>query len=80
MVVSFEQRRLIPGFRLQTGKATLPDLLATRKRRFKGVVLDVPRPGKPTDNSYIGSFSGKFRFECLNGPTIRSATRCRSRS
>lgn len=32
----------------------------------KGVVLDFSRPGKPTDNSYIESFNGKFRTECLN--------------
>ncbi|EXL06863.1 transposase, partial [Brucella anthropi] len=28
--------------------------------------LDFSRPGKPTDNSYIESFNGKFRAECLN--------------
>jgi putative transposase len=32
----------------------------------KGIVLDFSRPGKPTDNSYIESFNGKFRAECLN--------------
>jgi transposase InsO family protein len=32
----------------------------------KGVVLDFSRPGKPTDNSFIQSFNGKFRSECLN--------------
>ena len=32
----------------------------------KGVVLDFSRPGKPTDNSYIESFNGKFRAEYLN--------------
>ena len=32
----------------------------------KGVVLDFSRPGKPTDNSFIESFNGKFRGECLN--------------
>ena len=30
------------------------------------VVLDFSRPGKPTDNSFIESFNGKFRAECLN--------------
>jgi putative transposase len=29
----------------------------------KGVVLDFSRPGKPTDNSFIESFNGKFRSE-----------------
>ena len=28
--------------------------------------LDFTRPGKPTDNSYIKSFNGKVRDECLN--------------
>lgn len=32
----------------------------------RGVVLDSSRPGKPTDNSFIESFNGKFRAECLN--------------
>ena len=30
------------------------------------VVLDFSRPGKPTDNPYIESFNGSFRYECLN--------------
>ena len=30
------------------------------------VKLDFSRPGKPTDNAFIESFNGKFRFECLN--------------
>jgi transposase InsO family protein len=33
---------------------------------MRGVMLDFSRPGKPTDNAYIESFSGKFRTECLN--------------
>ena len=32
----------------------------------KGVILDFSRPGKPTDNSFIESFNGKFRAECLD--------------
>ena len=32
----------------------------------RGVMLDFSRPGKPTDNSFIESFNGKFRAECLN--------------
>ena len=31
-----------------------------------GVVLDFSRPGKPTDNSFIESFNGRLREECLN--------------
>jgi len=30
------------------------------------VTLDFSRPGKPTDNPFIESFSGSFRDECLN--------------
>lgn len=30
------------------------------------VELDYSRPGKPTDNAFIESFSGKVRQECLN--------------
>lgn len=31
-----------------------------------GVTLDFSRPGKPTDNTYIEAFNGRFRAECLN--------------
>ena len=31
-----------------------------------GVTLDFSRPGKPTDNPFIESFNGGFRYECLN--------------
>ncbi len=32
----------------------------------RGVELDFSRPGKPTDNAKIESFSGRLRQECLN--------------
>ena len=32
----------------------------------RGVKLDFIRPGKPTENSYIESFNGRLRDECLN--------------
>ena len=32
----------------------------------KNVILDFSRPGKPIDNAFIESFTGKFRNECLN--------------
>jgi putative transposase len=31
-----------------------------------GVQLDFIRPGKPVENSYIESFNGRLRDECLN--------------
>jgi transposase InsO family protein len=43
----------------------------------KGVVLDFSRPGKPTDNSYIESFNGKFRAGCLS-PSPPCVTALRS--
>ena len=30
------------------------------------VIRDFSRPGKPTHNSFIESFNGKLRAECLN--------------
>jgi len=33
---------------------------------LNGVELDFSRPGKPTDNTFIESFNGRFRQECLN--------------
>ncbi len=32
----------------------------------RGVKLQFIRPGKPVDNAYMESFTGKFRDECLN--------------
>lgn len=45
----------------------------------KGVVLDFSRPGKPTDNSYIESFNGKFRTECLNAHWFMSLDDARAK-
>lgn len=45
----------------------------------KGVELDFSRPGKPTDNSYIESFNGKFRAECLNVHWFMSLDDARSK-
>lgn len=30
----------------------------------KGVTLDFPRSGKPTDNAFIEAFNGRLRAEC----------------
>jgi len=30
------------------------------------VILDLSRPGKPTDNAFIEAFNGRFGSECLN--------------
>ena len=35
-----------------------------------GVQLEFIRPGKPVDNSYIESFNGRLRDECLNVETF----------
>jgi putative transposase len=32
----------------------------------RGIKLDFTRPGKPKDNSFIASFDGRLRDECLN--------------
>lgn len=32
----------------------------------RGVTLDFPRPGKPTDNAFIEAVNSKLRSECLN--------------
>ncbi len=36
------------------------------------VTLDLSRPGKPTDNPYIESFTGSFRDESLHVPLFLS--------
>jgi len=33
----------------------------------RGVKLEFIRPGKPVENSYVESFNGRLRDECLNG-------------
>ena len=32
----------------------------------KGVTLDFPRPGKPTDSAFAEAFNSRVRAECLN--------------
>ena len=44
-----------------------------------GVQLDFIRPGRPVENSYIESFNGKFRAECLNANWFMSLDEARSK-
>jgi len=46
---------------------------------IRGVALDFSRPGKPTDNSFIESFNGKFRAECLNANWFLSLDEARQK-
>jgi putative transposase len=54
-------------------------LSARRYARIGLAALRVSRPGKPTDNSYIESFNGKFRAECLNAHWFMSLTDAREK-
>ena len=52
--------------------------LSTSKPRYKGgVELDFSRLSKPTDNSIIEAFNGRFRQQCLNENWFLSRGRCR---
>jgi hypothetical protein len=51
------------------------DLLDYQRR----VVLDLSRPGKPTDNAFIESLNGKFRAECLNAHWFMSLDDARAK-
>ena len=42
-----------------------------------GVRLDFSRPGKPTDNSFVETFNGSLRDECLNLNWFASLTEAR---
>ncbi|MDQ0457171.1 transposase InsO family protein [Rhizobium paknamense] len=42
-------------------------------------MLDFSQRGKPTDNSYIESFNGKFRAECLNAHWFMSLDDARAK-
>ena len=46
---------------------------------MNGVTLDFSRPGKPTDNAFVGSFNGPFRAECLNASWFLSLEDARSK-
>jgi transposase InsO family protein len=42
---------------------------------FRGIDVDVIRPGKSVDNAHIESFNGRIRDECLNSREHRSTRR-----
>lgn len=42
------------------------------------VKLDFSRPGRPTDNAFIGSFNGRVRQECLNQHWFESLEEAKS--
>jgi putative transposase len=46
---------------------------------MRGVAHDFSRPGKPTNNSFIESFNGKFRAECLNANWFLSLDEARQK-
>jgi hypothetical protein len=46
----------------------------------RGVELDFSRPGKPTDNANVESFSGRLRQQCLNASWFMSLDDARQRS
>lgn len=63
--------------RLVVQRASPTRLLVDNGSEFSGLLLDFwayhrqtkidfSRPGKPTDNGFIETFSGSFRSECLN--------------
>jgi putative transposase len=46
-----------------------PEFVSNARDRWayeRGVILHLSRPGKPTDNAFVESFSGRLREECLN--------------
>lgn len=43
------------------------------------MILKLIQAGKPTQNAYIESFSGKFRDECLNEHRFRDLSHARDR-
>jgi len=59
------QRGVPKSIRVDNGPEFISKVL-DRWAYENGVTLDFSRPGKPTDNAFIESFSGSFRDECLN--------------
>ena len=76
---------------IATPEQALPDVLRTgvhlegtskaldRWAYENGVTLDFSRPGKPTDNTFVESFNGRLRDECLNVHWFLSITDARAK-
>ena len=75
--------------RLVTQRGAPTSILVDNGSEFTGLLLDLwsyhnkssldfSRPGTPTDNSYIESFNGSFRSECLNAHWFASLAEARS--
>lgn len=59
-----------------------PEFISKARDRWtyeNGVTLDFSRPGKPTDNAFVESFNGPFRYECLNTHWFLSLADARSK-
>lgn len=52
--------------RVDNGPEFISKAFVDRWACDNGVTLDFSRPGKPTDNAFVGSFNGRLRDECLN--------------
>ena len=60
-----EEKGLPKSIRIDNGPEFTSKVL-DRWAYLNGVELDFIRPGKPTDNTLIEAFNGRFREECLN--------------
>lgn len=55
------------GLHMQAGKSRKSQQVALDLWVYAHkVILEFPRPGKPTDNAFIETFNSRFRQECLN--------------
>ena len=52
---------------------------ASRQTAAERLSLDFSRPGKPTDNSFVESFNGRLRDECLNAHWFLSLADAKSK-
>jgi transposase InsO family protein len=54
------------------------DMLPLAWAYDRGVALRLIEPGKPNQNAYIESFTGRFREECLNEHWFTSLAKTRT--